>query len=377
LSPFTVVVLPDTQNYSEWHPEIFKAQTQWIVNNRTARNIKFVLGLGDVVNNGSRVVQFQNADAAVRVLDDAGMPYVLPMGNHDYRDAHPENRDATLFNQYFGPQRYQKYSWYKGHHPDMGNENFYTVFNVGGKDYLILALEFSPRDTALDWASQVVSANPDKDVIIVTHSFILGNMRVSRCDGTNTRSFNMVASNDGQFVWEKFVRKHKNIIMVLNGHYHGWNRRADLGDNGNLVNQILSDFQSWGPNGGNGYLRIMTFRPAENRVDVETFSPTENKFITTDAGQQFSVKLYHDGQAGPYQTGIRGRVYRADCSALAGATVNGGNAQATVGGNAQFMLPTPTGTHAVTVTATGVAAQTQTTPVGEGYTSQIDYYMAP
>ncbi|NLN28461.1 MAG: hypothetical protein GX161_09600, partial [Firmicutes bacterium] len=28
---FSVVVLPDTQVYSKSHPEIFKAQTEWIV----------------------------------------------------------------------------------------------------------------------------------------------------------------------------------------------------------------------------------------------------------------------------------------------------------------------------------------------------------
>jgi hypothetical protein len=375
LAPFTVVALPDTQNYSEFYPATFKAQTQWIVNNRAARNIQFVLGLGDVVNNGSDVKQFQNADAAIRLLDDAGIQYVLPMGNHDYRDAHPENRDATLFNQFFGPQRYAKYGWYKGHHPDTGNENFYTVFNVGGKDYLILALEFSPRDTALDWASSVVSANADKEVIVVTHSFIISNMRVGKCDGNSTRSFNMVASNDGQVVWDKFVRKHKNISMVLNGHYHAWNRRADLGDNGNLVNQILSDYQAW-PNGGDGYLRIMTFHPAENRVDVETFSPTQNKFIT-DADNNFSVKLHTDGKAGTYATGVRGRVHRADCSVPAGATVNGGNAQATVGGNGEFMLPTVPGAQAVVVNTSGMSPATQTAQVNEGYNAQIDYYMVP
>jgi hypothetical protein len=375
LSPFTVVVLPDTQNYSEFVPATFKAQAQWIINNRSTRNIKFVLGLGDIVNNGSSTTQFQNADAAVRLLDQAGMPYVLPLGNHDYRNADPRTRDANLFNQYFGPQRYANYDWYKGHHPDMGNENFYTVFNVGGKDYLVLALEFSPRDTALDWASSVLSANPEKDVIIVTHSFILPDeMHAGTCEGT--RAFGMTAGNDGQVVWENFVRKHKNIIMVLNGHFTGFGRRADLGDNGNLVNQILSDYQDW-PNGGDGYLRIMTFRPAENRVEVETFSPTLNKYFVSDGKNNFSIKLHNDGTPGPYATGVKGRVYRTDCSRIGGATVNGGNAQATTGSNGQFMLPTPAGTQAVIVNASGMKAQTQSAQVSEGYNAQIDYYMAP
>jgi len=31
LESFSIVVLPDTQRYSEYHPEIFTAQTRWIV----------------------------------------------------------------------------------------------------------------------------------------------------------------------------------------------------------------------------------------------------------------------------------------------------------------------------------------------------------
>src|SRR5947209_19228658 len=52
-SDFTIVVLPDTQNYSQFHPEIFHSQTQWVANNAARQDIKLILGVGDVVNNGS------------------------------------------------------------------------------------------------------------------------------------------------------------------------------------------------------------------------------------------------------------------------------------------------------------------------------------
>src|SRR5919108_3060189 len=84
---FTVIALPDTQNYSEFYPHIFNSQTEWIIRNKSALNIKFVLGLGDIVNNGSDIAQQQNADAAVRTLDAAGVPYLLALGNHDYKSA--------------------------------------------------------------------------------------------------------------------------------------------------------------------------------------------------------------------------------------------------------------------------------------------------
>ncbi|HRX17819.1 MAG TPA: hypothetical protein P5135_02070, partial [Gemmatimonadales bacterium] len=48
---WSFVLLPDTQCYSESHPEVFLAQTEWIARQRHARNIRFVLHLGDITNN--------------------------------------------------------------------------------------------------------------------------------------------------------------------------------------------------------------------------------------------------------------------------------------------------------------------------------------
>src|SRR5690554_2378861 len=45
-TPFNLVLLPDTQVYSRAYPEIFRAQTEWIVQN--ADSIAFVLHQGDI-----------------------------------------------------------------------------------------------------------------------------------------------------------------------------------------------------------------------------------------------------------------------------------------------------------------------------------------
>ena len=44
-------MLPDTQHYSEAFPAIFTSQTQWIVDNKEARNIVFVTHEGDIVEH--------------------------------------------------------------------------------------------------------------------------------------------------------------------------------------------------------------------------------------------------------------------------------------------------------------------------------------
>src|SRR5688572_4917066 len=49
--PFTLVLLPDTQVYSHSYPEIFRAQTEWIV--EEADRITFVLHQGDITDHNS------------------------------------------------------------------------------------------------------------------------------------------------------------------------------------------------------------------------------------------------------------------------------------------------------------------------------------
>ena len=86
---FTVVMLPDTQNEATSFPQVMDSETQWVVDNQQALNIQVVLGVGDIVNDGAQTAQQQNADAAVRLLDNAGIPYLLAIGNHDYDNAAP------------------------------------------------------------------------------------------------------------------------------------------------------------------------------------------------------------------------------------------------------------------------------------------------
>jgi hypothetical protein len=60
---------------------------------------------------------------------------------------------------------------------------------------------------------------------------------------------------------------------MLCGHVSGQGRRTDV-FNGNTIHSLLSDFQSGYTNGGNGYFRVMQFRPSTNTLSVKTFSPT-------------------------------------------------------------------------------------------------------
>ena len=137
-SDFSIIVLPDAQNESQYYPNVLASQTAWVVQNRAALNIQVFLGLGDLVNDGASDIQDGNADAAIRTLDIAGLPYFLAIGNHDYDGALPRN--ATGFNRWFGPARYANYSYYMGNYPKGSNENFYGVLTINGTQYLFLML---------------------------------------------------------------------------------------------------------------------------------------------------------------------------------------------------------------------------------------------
>src|SRR5205807_1407075 len=114
---FSLVLFPDTQNEAQYYPQVLASETQWVVNNSAALNIQAVLGLGDIVNDGASTAQQQNADAAIRTLDNAGMPYLLAIGNHDYDAANPSTRSVNGYNTWFGPTRYASYAYYQRNYP--------------------------------------------------------------------------------------------------------------------------------------------------------------------------------------------------------------------------------------------------------------------
>lgn len=338
---FTIAALPDTQFYSKTYPQIFTTETQWIADHAKQMNIQLVVGLGDIVDGGGETYQWQNADLAYRMLDGK-VPYVAAIGNHDYDRNNPAGRTAYTknFNAYFGPQRYAGKSWYKRQYPSGSNENFYSIITLGGKQYLILVLECFPRNSALGWAAAVMKNHPGIDTIVVTHAYTYyDNTRMDHCDSNSASSFAVAQDNDGEQVWEKFASKYSNIRLVLSGHVvqgDGTGRRTDIGVNGNLVNEILADYQSW-PNGGNGYIRLITVKPSLNQVVVRTYSPYLNQWLM-DGHNQFTVPYKNSGLTQSMTTMTGKLKNTADCSAIAGAVVSNGSGSATTDANGMYSI---------------------------------------
>lgn len=284
--PFTIIVLPDTQLYAQRYPDLFLQQTKWIREQKDALNIAGVIHEGDITNLNSEE-EWKVADRAMGTLDGV-VPYLMVLGNHDLPGG-GKTRDAALFNKYFGPRRFQGKPWYGGRYAE-GNENAYYYLEAGGSKFLVVCLEFGPRDEVLEWANKIVAQHPDRRTILVTHSYMnFDDTRVGEGDRHNPHVYK-VGGNDGEEMWEKLVRRHPNIFLVLSGHIldDGAGRLESVGDHGNTVHQVLANYQKR-EMGGNGRLRIMRFLPAENRIEVSTFSPALNAYETDDQNQ-FSLE---------------------------------------------------------------------------------------
>jgi hypothetical protein len=372
---FSVVLLPDTQYYSESQPQIFQQQTQWIVNNRATWNVQAVIGEGDIVNTPGNAYEWVNADAAIKILDQAGIPYTLAIGNHDYDGVLPQNRGTTAFNATFGVARYAGKPWYLGHYGTT-NENFYTTFTVNGQQYIVLALEYYPRTPILAWADGILSANPNAQFIVVTHSFEYTDG--SRGDTCDTQDMRNTTGQNAETVWETTLKNHANVVAVVSGHLIGNNtaHRTDVAVNGNLVHQIFTNFQNLA-NGGNGWLRILKFRPSLNTIEVYTYSPTLNQWLTTSA-HQFKLPMTNVGNTA--MTGaLEGKVRTPNCQSLAGVQVVAAGTTVVTDAYGYYKVSNlpPEPDEDVAVTATGYTSQTKSNPVYAGYSTQTNFYLNP
>ncbi|EPZ1654688.1 hypothetical protein ACXKXE_005383, partial [Escherichia coli] len=54
----------------------------WLLANRSRMNIQYLFHDGDIVDDVDMISQWENADAAYKKLDEAGLPYGVLAGNH-------------------------------------------------------------------------------------------------------------------------------------------------------------------------------------------------------------------------------------------------------------------------------------------------------
>ncbi|MDB4582015.1 metallophosphoesterase [Draconibacterium sp.] len=316
VKPFTIIIFPDTQMYAKDDPawrkssrkEVFMAMTKWVVKRAKSDNIKFVLHMGDIVNEDYEPYEWQNANEAMSLLDDV-VPYTMVVGNHDMAPGDPayipdSMRNTTNFNNTFPYSRYQNKPWYGGRMiedhfiPGDSYDNSFHFFEQGKLEFMIVNLEVGPTDEVLTWADSLIADHPTKRIVVITHSYMLSNDKRDFPGGFGYLPAG--SPNTGEEIWDKLIKKHKNIFLVLSGHVANADSHRGLlesrGVNGNIVYQQLHG------DAHDGWLRILRFVPAENKIFVSSYSPWKPKSPDEQLKQyEFSLPGYNRDSIHQYE----------------------------------------------------------------------------
>ncbi|TWT39679.1 metallophosphoesterase [Blastopirellula retiformator] len=298
---FTVAVLPDTQMYGEGHPEGFLQQTKWLAENKKSRNIAAALHLGDITNRNT-AEQWQLAASALAQLDGK-IPYFLVPGNHDYSSGGKCHDRSTSLNDYFPIDKFRPLPTFGGVYDKEPRqmENSYHLFSAGGRDFVVIGLEFGPRRDVVRWANEIAAKHKDREAILITHAYMyFDETRYDWAEKQTKQTWNphsyQVAKisggdvMDGTELWNNLVSKHENFILTVNGHVlnDGLARMTSTTPGGRDVHQMLVNFQMK-PNGGDAWLRLLEFT-TDGSVNVVDYSPTRNQ-VNASPQNQFSLKL--------------------------------------------------------------------------------------
>ncbi|NWJ52061.1 MAG: metallophosphoesterase [Bacteroidetes bacterium] len=297
---FVIPILPDTQN-EVWHnPEMYNSQMKWIADNKTILNIPIVIHVGDIIKwETPDKSMWKTASNGFKILDKAKIPYVITPGNHDcalvkvgqgplpgvlltFRriamyiaeilglgkglgDAHCEIRDTRQFNEVFPVKRFIAQ---RGRYENGKSDNAWYIFKAGDLNWMVLALEFCPRQGAVDWANKVISDYPDYNVIIVTHYHLTSKGLISE----NNAGYGDLSP---KAVYDQLVRIHPNVRLVVSGHVDSSSWRDDIGIKGNHIYQLLQDYQE--DNLGGGFIRLLEIDTKSGTISARMYSPYSNQ----------------------------------------------------------------------------------------------------
>lgn len=285
----------DTQYYAEEWQHHFTNINNWIVNNKDERKIKYVIHTGDIVDDVDMTYEWENADAAMGILDKAGMPYGVLGGNHDVAAG---LADYENYYKYFGENRFASQPTYGGTYQN--NKGHYDLISEGGQDFIIVYMSWNIYQDEIDWMNQVLSQYSDRKAILCFHTYT----NVKQSNGTYLDYY-------GQLVNKYVVKKNPNVFAVLNGHYHGSSYETAMfdddgdGRNDRTVYQICTGYQS-GFEGGNEYIKFLYFDLDNNKIYMNSYSPCMDDF------NYYDTELHTLNVEGASATGVDQMVLDVD-----------------------------------------------------------------
>ena len=244
-TPFSLVWLPDTQNFSYHSPEQYAVLDQWINGQREGRNILGVIQTGDMVDNGFKSWQWDNFTPFLRDLDPA-LFFFAVSGNHDVgtkRQDHSAYLQQDFLDAYPEEQKYQ------------GGKVIYRVLSEGGADILLLGVGWDMwKDRgALAWIDWVLSDHEGMPCLLVIHGFLL----------SKTGYYQSV---------EQMIAKRPAIRLVICGHMDGYYTHVfAYDDDGDGVTERQVTAMMLNMQRAEYAFRLLIFDPLSHALTVETY----------------------------------------------------------------------------------------------------------
>lgn len=320
---YTIAVLPDTQDYTNAaRVETLKGMTQWVVDNKHSLNITFLTNVGDMTQeNGT--THWGYVKEAYETLNGE-VPYSLTLGNHDGVSG---SYSSSLINQYF-PVEYlqaqngETFGGTYDQEPGLSNNSYSTFTAPDGTKWMVLNLEFGPREDVLRWAGEVIEGHLDHRVILSNHSYMNWG---GRHDATGAPLYDEgagydygvgnsnEAATDGETMYRELVQKYSNITFTFSGHIFGDGAETLVSYDqfGNPVYQMMMNYQNGvsseitsdagqgsGGAGGNGAIRLLTIDPDNGAVYTSTYFSALDDYMDSVRGDGEPDR---DGLTGPYR----------------------------------------------------------------------------
>ena len=302
---WTVVLVPDTQDATRDFPKIVEKQGQWIADNKEARNIHFVLQAGDITYRNTHP-EWLNAHKAFLPIREAKIPLVLVPGNHDLGPWGSSRTRSTFMNEYFSWADTSRWAKKRGYFKTSRLENTYQTFDTPWGPFLVIGVEFFPRDAVIEWADKLAKRFSDHHVILLTHAYLFHDDTRYHSAGKGDSQEAWMGryglsklpegANDGEMIWQKLVSRNPNFLFVFSGHVlgDGTGYLVSKGEQGNEVHQLMANYQTGvkpdrGPGGG-GYMRLLEFMPDRQTIKVTAYSPWFDRVIN-EPDQSFVIRL--------------------------------------------------------------------------------------
>lgn len=319
---FTLASIPDTQvevSHNSFYNR-FTNRMEWIRDNKTNLNIKYVWQVGDLQNwDDGTHSHYERASNGLKILEQAGVPYALTVGNHDTsvvcmggklcigdnQFLSTALREIPTWDQYYPPTRFPGIktlcSEFSANNTRLmaagpsGSDlntptyvknqcqkrdttaNAYRTFNAGGLKWLLINYEIWPRQVVQEWMKIVLERYPDHNAILFTHM----HLNLSDSPTPLTNRFGSFGSPQGspQTVYDNVISKYPNVRFTFSGHYGRKSGCAVFtGTKGNKIYSYLNDRIDSAPIPN--HLRLMKFNVSEKTVTSQEYVPLTGKTLS-------------------------------------------------------------------------------------------------